>query len=89
MTLKSLENATSVHYSQISRIERGGAASKSQNLQIICKYLKISANTNVRSPISEVSQRIELLTAAAPSLEPAVKCLLLAMEDLLAAANKT
>lgn len=88
ITLKRLAKAIHVHHSQISRIERGEAATISKNLIIICTFLNVATPPNSRSLPSQLGQRIDAITIAAPSLAPAIERLVEAMEAMIAAANK-
>ena len=62
LTLNELSERVQVHYTQISRIERGQASLVGKNMQKICKFLGISA-TSVNSPdaVKELPQKVEAL----------------------------
>jgi transcriptional regulator with XRE-family HTH domain len=71
LTLKMLGEAVGVHYTQISRIERGDSVLMSKNLQKICNYLGLSTTFECPTTQSqELKQKLEMLVRTWPQSEP-------------------
>ena len=68
LTLMDVERATAVNHGQISRIERGGFATNSENVRRLCKFLKIKheAFASANTQHSSLKQRFEQLLLASP-----------------------
>jgi transcriptional regulator with XRE-family HTH domain len=71
LTLLDLAKATKVNHGQISRMERGQFATKSNNVRIICTFLKIkdATITSPKARIASLQKRFELLLNASPQYQ--------------------
>jgi transcriptional regulator with XRE-family HTH domain len=88
-TLEGLASRIGVHYSQISRVERGQAVTISTNVQKICKYLKLKipeqrTSKASRSSVNAMCRRIKALTAISPAHAGIIESVLDAIEFLSA-----
>lgn len=62
LTLKGLSERVDVHYTQISRIERGQASLMGKNMQKICKFLDIpNASFSSADAVKELPRKVEAL----------------------------
>lgn len=85
LTLKDVSRHVGVHYTQISRIERGHAALLSKNMQKICIFLDISDVVIFPADGSiDLPQKVETLIRKWPACEE----LLLSILDGVEAAFK-
>lgn len=88
LSLVDVSRMVSVDHSQISRYERGQMSSVGKNLQKICTFLQIDAQS-FQSPLARTSlgRKVDELLNIAPGYEPAVAKLVEALEGLLTAAQ--
>ncbi|WP_440063139.1 helix-turn-helix domain-containing protein [Pseudomonas syringae] len=86
LTLVGLGRAVNVHHSQISRYERGQMSSVGKNLHKICTFLQIG-DYPLEYPTGTASlgRKVDELLRVAPGCEPAVRKLIEAVEELIAA----
>lgn len=62
LTLKDLGERVAVHYTQISRIERGQASLMGKNMQKICKFLDIlEPSVTSDDVVKELPRKVEAL----------------------------
>ncbi|WP_411958836.1 helix-turn-helix domain-containing protein [Pseudomonas sp. s4] len=84
LTLKNLQDSTGVHYTQISKMERGGCKLLSKNLLIICNFLHMSATPgNQVVPSDELAQRVQALVRSWPQSEGVIRHFLEVVEMTL------
>ncbi|NNB59857.1 helix-turn-helix transcriptional regulator [Pseudomonas fragi] len=70
ISLKTLAEATGVHYSQISRIERGEGVFISKNLRKVCKFLSISTSVVPNAVTAEdLKEKVQGLVQTWPQSE--------------------
>src|SRR5471030_756468 len=70
MTLKTLGEATGVHYTQISRIERGEGVFISKNLRKICEFLLISTSVVPKAVnADDMTEKVQALVQTWPQSE--------------------
>lgn len=90
LTLLQVAEATGVHHGQISRIERGGFATNSANVQKLCTFLQIADTLNEQSTQSvspaALKGRLDRLLQAVPESGPLLWAVLDAMELAIPAA---
>lgn len=87
LTLVDLGRAVNVHHSQISRYERGQMSCVGKNLHKICTFLQIKDDPREYSTgATSLGRKVDELLRVAPGCEPAVKKLVEALEELIAAA---
>ena len=83
LTLLQVSGATGVHHGQISRIERGGFATNSKNVQKLCTFLQVSESGD-QSPQqvspAALKSRLDRLLQAVPESGPLLWAVLDAME---------
>ncbi|KPX59596.1 MULTISPECIES: helix-turn-helix domain-containing protein [Pseudomonas syringae group] len=86
LTLVGLGRAINVHHSQISRYERGQMSSAGKNLHKICTFLQLGDDP-IEYPTGTASlgRKVDELLRVAPGCEPAVRKLVEAFEELIAA----
>lgn len=89
LSLKRLGELTGVHHSQISRFEQGEAVTFSVNLQKICKELRVGLALSATDRSAPLSQRIDALVCAAPSMVEALEAFLTAMERVVASSSNS
>ena len=85
LTLIELEKITGVDCGQLSRFEQGNFKTASNNLQIICKYFRISLNTaesTKAAPEEAVGVRLERFAALSSTHRAAAEDILRALEKL-------
>lgn len=83
-TLKSLQKSTGVHYTQISKMERGGCKLLSKNLLTICNFLHIShAHDSHSVPSESVVDRVQALIRSWPHSEGVIRHFLEGLEMAL------
>lgn len=83
-TLKYLQQSTGVHYTQISKMERGGCKLLSKNLLIICNFLHISYVQDSQPVSSEsVVDRVQALIHSWPQSEGVIRHFLEGVEMAL------
>lgn len=88
LSMVDVGRAVSVDHSQVSRYERGQMSSIGKNLQKICTFLQIDADTARYSlPRTPLGRKVDELLSLAPKYEPAVAKLVEALEGLLVAAH--
>lgn len=84
LTLEEMSRLVDVHYTQISRIERGQAALLSKNMQKICKFLDISETRIMPAgPPTDLPQRVEELIRKWPGCETLLLSILDGVEAAL------
>lgn len=70
ISLKALGEATGVHYSQISRIERGEGVFISKNLQKVCEFLSIPTSVVPKGVTADdLMEKVQGLVQAWPQSE--------------------
>ncbi|MGN2434294.1 helix-turn-helix domain-containing protein [Pseudomonas viridiflava] len=70
ISLKTLAKSTGVHYSQISRIERGEAVFISKNLRKVCEFLSISTSVVPKAVTAEdLKEKVQGLVNTWPQSE--------------------
>jgi len=84
LSLKQLGELTGVHHSQISRFEQGEAITFSKNLQKICNELRVGLAMSGTDRSAPLSQRVDALVCAAPTMVEALDAFLTAMEQVVA-----
>jgi len=73
-TLKNLQNGTGVHYTQISKMERGDCKLLSKNLLKVCEFLHISHAANREPARAEsVVERVQALVQSWPQSEGLIR----------------
>lgn len=84
-TLAALGNEIGVHHAQISRIERGEAATVSRNVIKICKYLNISSDIDNISgeSLASLEERIERLVHSYPACEKLLRRFIDSLEEVV------
>jgi len=83
LTLTSLGDAVGVHYSQISRLERGQVATLSPNVQKICKYLSIREPSAAGARAQQdLAARVEALRRSIPEAGRVLEALINALEEV-------
>ncbi|WP_103714312.1 helix-turn-helix domain-containing protein [Pseudomonas syringae] len=86
LTLASLGRAVNVHHSQISRYERGQMSSVGNNLHKICTFLQIEDDPlEYPTGTASLGRKVDEFLRVAPGCEPAVRKLVEAFEELIAA----
>ncbi|MEE4675864.1 helix-turn-helix transcriptional regulator [Pseudomonas alliivorans] len=84
-TLKHLQERTGVHYTQISKMERGDCKLLSKNLQKICDFLHISSAAGITPVGSEsVVDQVQALIRSWPQSEGVIRHFLEGVEMALA-----
>ncbi len=87
-TLKQVGEQIGVHYTQISRIERGDTARLSKNVQKICKFLSVTVDVDLSvEPVASLSLRVERLVGEWPECEQLIRSILDGMEEALRSRN--
>jgi len=70
MSLKTLAEATGVHYSQISRIERGEGVFISKNLRKVCEFFSISTSVVPKAVTADdLKEKVQGLVQTWPQSE--------------------
>jgi transcriptional regulator with XRE-family HTH domain len=88
LTLKCLGESVGVHYTQISRIERGGATRLSKNVQKICKFLNVAIDVDRSTKAAEsLLHKVEQLIGEWPESEQLIRSILDVMEGALRSRN--
>lgn len=83
-TLKYLHKSTGVHYTQISKMERGGCKLLSKNLLKICDFLHISYLPETKPTRSEsVTKKVQALIRSWPQSEGVIRHFLEGVEMAL------
>lgn len=84
MTLKMLGNATGVHYTQISKIERGEGILLSKNLRKICEFLSIPTSVMPRTAdADELAEKVQALVQSWPQSEKLIWSILEGVQTAL------
>ena len=90
LTLKHLQQSTGVHYTQISKMERGGCKLLSKNLLIVCNFLHISHTQDSQPMGSEsVVDRVQALIRSWPQSEGVILHFLDGVEMALEGGHET
>lgn len=85
LTLKSLGEMSGVHYSQISRMERGVGVLVSKNLQKICELLNVASGpVNSAPTVEELPQKVQNLIHEWPGSEDLIRKFVDVLEAALA-----
>ncbi|WP_171014133.1 helix-turn-helix domain-containing protein [Chitinivorax sp. B] len=83
LTLELLGKFTGIDCGQLSRFETGQFKTKSQNLQIVCKFLQLTGWLHqAPEPSHELGDRLEQFARRSPAHHAAVEELLRALEKL-------
>lgn len=84
LTLKYLHESTGVHYTQISKMERGDCKLLSKNLLKICNFLHISSAAGIAPLRSEsVVDQVQALIRSWPQSEGVIRHFLEGVEMAL------
>ncbi|WP_419199668.1 helix-turn-helix domain-containing protein [Pseudomonas syringae] len=90
LTLASVQKSTGVHYTQISKMERGGCKLMSKNLLIVCDFLHILPAHDGKPACSEsVMDKVQALIRAWPESEGVIRHFLDGVEMALEGRNVT
>ena len=90
LTLQYLHDSTGVHYTQISKMERGGCKLLSKNLLIVCNFLHISCGPDDEPVRSEsVVDRVQALIRSWPQSEGVIHHFLEGVEMALEGGHVT
>jgi transcriptional regulator with XRE-family HTH domain len=88
LSLTYLGERVGVHYTQISRIERGDTARLGKNMQKICKYLNIEVYAaRPTEAVTNLSHRVEKLVSEWPESEHLISNILDGIEEALKSRN--
>lgn len=84
LTLKYLQQSTGVHYTHISKMERGGCKLLSKNLLKVCDFLHISQLPHDEpAPPQKVVDRVQALMRLWPQSEGLIRHFLEGVETAL------
>ncbi|MCK9747116.1 helix-turn-helix domain-containing protein [Pseudomonas syringae pv. syringae] len=84
LTLACLHKSTGVHYTQISKMERGSCKLMSKNLQIVCNFLHISHRHDGKPACSDsVMDKVQVLIQSWPQSEGVIRHFLEGVEMAL------
>ncbi len=89
LSLKSLGEMAGVHYTQISRMERGAGVLVSKNMRKVCKILQVGLASASDAALSseDLPQKVQGLINTWPGSEKLIRNFLDALEAALAKAK--
>ncbi len=83
-SLKSLGDAVGVHYTQISRMERGAGALLSKNVRKVCKYLQVPVpSASGEFECEDLVRKVQDLVQAWPQSEKLIRAVVESLEAAL------